>query len=147
MHCSQRRFPSVRPFSLSMLLLAAAVAGCDDESDDSGGAQSQAATDGSQAGNGGAAGGGGAGAGAPPSAVEGSPCGGPGGGICGDGLFCDHSGTPSCDEVGLCRARPQGCVDLADPEPACGCDGQLYSSRCDANVRGIALSPGGVGCD
>jgi hypothetical protein len=147
--------PLVRARSLAVLLiagLAASLVACDDGSGDDAGSQNQAAIAGAEggsagsSGSGGSAGSGGA-AGGVVRADEGEPCGGPAGTLCGDTTFCDHGGTASCDEVGVCRARPDGCTLIADPEPSCGCDGQVYSARCVANLRGVGLSPGGVGCD
>ncbi|MEW6144497.1 MAG: Kazal-type serine protease inhibitor [Thermodesulfobacteriota bacterium] len=69
---------------------------------------------------------------------EGSPCGGPEGTVCPDGLWCDL-GTGDCGEENMAGV----CVDLQKLcdgkfELVCGCDGRVYGNDCmriDAGVR------------
>lgn len=74
---------------------------------------------------------------------------------CQAGAFCDFSPTsewPECTELGTCVALPEACE--GEPQPVCGCDGNLYESRCDAARAGVGTQgatdceppPGWFGC-
>jgi hypothetical protein len=72
---------------------------------------------------------------------EGASCGGFVGDICADGFFCDYPEGDSCGAVdgpGTCRAVPTVCVPVIDE--VCGCDGERYSSPCDAQRAGTDVS-------
>lgn len=138
----------------SLLAPTNLVAGCSDEgttapprpsSLSSGGGEGGAGGSGGQPAAAGQGGTGGA------SGSTGNPCGGPSGLTCGEGAYCSHEGGEACDAVGQCRERPPGCLTLCDPgvtaPTLCGCDGGLYCAKCDANFKGVSLSPDPGRCE
>jgi hypothetical protein len=56
---------------------------------------------------------------------------------CKDGFFCAKA-DGDCDGAGVCQERPVGCDQ--DFNPVCGCDGQTYANRCEANAAGVNVS-------
>jgi len=83
-----------------------------------------------------------------PPAVDvtvGSFCGGKAGIACAPDQFCDDA-SGACggaDTGGTCAPRPGFCPGKA--APACGCDGEVYKSACDAFVNGIDVANAGCG--
>jgi hypothetical protein len=72
---------------------------------------------------------------------EGGRCGGLTAATCADGLFCDYPDGFNCgitDGSGTCQPRPTVCVPVIDE--VCGCDGEPYSSPCDAQRAGTDVS-------
>lgn len=62
---------------------------------------------------------------------------------CGEDEFCDHG--PACDTGradGECVPKPTSCLD--DEVEACGCDGETYSSACEANAAGVSVATEGT---
>ena len=75
-------------------------------------------------------------------------CGGFAGLACPGGQFCDYDADAMCgaaDQMGVCRPMPDACA--AQYDPVCGCDGQTYSSACDANAVGVAVFASGACAD
>jgi hypothetical protein len=74
-------------------------------------------------------------AGDPPAPVPGC-----GGVECGGGEYCNWT-DGSCGEQGgaggVCAALAGPCTGKY--EPVCGCDGETYSTKCDAKVNGISI--------
>jgi hypothetical protein len=60
---------------------------------------------------------------------------------CGDKLFCDHTGSTSCGDEGICVVRPEVCTEECGVPGVCGCDGQMHCTTCQANSAGISLAP------
>lgn len=60
-------------------------------------------------------------------------------------LVCKDRGTPHEDAPGACAPRDENCIDAGAGGPVCGCDGNTYPSRCDANTAGIDVQNEG-GC-
>jgi hypothetical protein len=101
---------------------------------------------GGTAGGGGAAGRGGAGgaAGTGGTAGQNGNCGTMN---CSSTQYCDWPSNRCGSTLvggGACMARPQGCT--AQVDPVCGCDGQVYSNSCLANVAGQDIDESGAGC-
>ena len=75
----------------------------------------------------------------------GAVCGGFAGTPCGENEWCDYS-PDFCggdDATGTCTERPTDCPELY--QPTCACDGNVYSSACDAEAAGFDVSVYG-GC-
>jgi hypothetical protein len=64
---------------------------------------------------------------------EGGRCGGLTAATCADGLYCGIT-----DGSGTCQPEPAVCVPVIDE--VCGCDGERYSSPCDAQRAGTDVS-------
>lgn len=59
---------------------------------------------------------------------------------CVDGAYCHDT---RCDTArGTCEAIPDSCS--ADPDPRCGCDGEVHENACAAAMAGVPI--GGGGC-
>lgn len=74
---------------------------------------------------------------------EGALCGGLAGAQCGDDFYCDWPDGSPCgiaDGAGTCKPRPTVCVPVIDE--VCGCDGERYSSPCDAQRAGVDVAQG-----
>ena len=108
-----------------------------------------------EAGVGGAPGGGPGVGGAPGGGpgVGGGPGGGPGVGggptdagpppcfdstACSSTHYCDFE-DDSCGGAGICTPKPSGCDAVVDP--VCGCDGNIYTSACNAMQLGMDVAP------
>ena len=75
------------------------------------------------------------------------PCGGFAGLTCGDGEYCHYEKNDHCgfaDAMGVCKDTPEICPEIYSP--VCGCDGNDYSSPCDANGAGTSVQKSGD-CD
>jgi len=64
-------------------------------------------------------------------------CGGPQDIPCQPDEYCDLPGE-SCEGLGVCAPRPDGCDD--DCPGVCGCDGQFYCNACGAFSAGVDVS-------
>lgn len=63
---------------------------------------------------------------------------------CGAGEWCDFEESVACGRAGgrgLCREVPSACPPVI--APVCGCDGETYSSSCDANLAGTDVAYAG----
>ena len=71
----------------------------------------------------------------------GAPCGGLGvDPTCGEGEFCEYPVTAQCgiaDVGGHCSPLPDACPEIY--APVCACDGNTYSSACNANGAGLSV--------
>ncbi len=70
-------------------------------------------------------------------------CGGIAGIQCGADEYCDYA-DDSCganDGDGVCTPVPTDCPTI--DEPACGCDGTVYSNECSANAAGVDVATDG----
>lgn len=156
-HCSPRIGSVPLPAALTLALLLALSTACEGEASsgqgptDGGGGAGET---GSPAGGGGAAGeagspmDGGAGGAEPGAAPLGSPCGAPIGKACAEGTFCSFETGESCGGIGVCRERPTVCTLACDGIDVryCGCDGNLYCSRCDLAAKGLSVSKDPSSC-
>jgi hypothetical protein len=73
-------------------------------------------------------------------------CGGEAGIVCAPGAFCKYPPQSACgygDSTGICSPAPTTCSPGGPP--VCGCDGQPYSSECEANSLGIDIT-GDLAC-
>jgi hypothetical protein len=76
-------------------------------------------------------------------AAGGCVCGGPDGGVCPAGSFCDYSGTGSClqaDAVGTCLPIPNSDDCPVALSPVCGCDDNTYGNACLAGASGVSVA-------
>jgi hypothetical protein len=75
----------------------------------------------------------------------GAACGSRGLSPCADGFYCDFSRNDcgATDRPGQCATRPDACAEIY--QPACGCDGMVYSNACEAAAAGQDVNDGG-GC-
>ena len=67
-------------------------------------------------------------------------CGTRGAAACTGGLTCIFPAGNDCgrtDLGGSCQQLPQVCPAVVDP--ACGCDGQTYGNKCEANAAGVSV--------
>lgn len=66
----------------------------------------------------------------------GKACGGKGGSQCDVGEYCDYPDDTcgTADQIGECKAPPT-CGNSCSA--VCGCDGQTYFDRCNANLNGV----------
>lgn len=58
---------------------------------------------------------------------------------CQDDAFCDYAPTDYCgaaDAMGTCQFKPEACATIYSP--VCGCDGEIYSNACTANMNGVS---------
>ena len=70
-------------------------------------------------------------------------CGGFAGFICDAGSYCSYPLAANCgfgDATGLCKPKPLLCAPTQGP-PVCGCDGDFYSSACEAALAGVSVAP------
>ena len=75
---------------------------------------------------------------ATPGICPGGPCAGCGNPLC--ELECSQGQVCSDANNGACVQQPECCEDDGNGLPACGCDGRLYATACDAIREGV--SPG-----
>ena len=69
----------------------------------------------------------------------GQACGSLGLDACPDGEFCSFPPDANCgraDAPGVCRPKPEGCIDIY--QPVCGCDGNTYGNSCEAESNGVS---------
>lgn len=81
----------------------------------------------------------------PPNSQIGDLCGTRGAGPCTGGLTCIFPVANNCgrtDLGGSCQELPQVCPAVA--APACGCDGQTYGNKCEANAAGASVDYAGA---
>ncbi|MBL8743516.1 MAG: hypothetical protein JNK04_20540, partial [Myxococcales bacterium] len=67
-------------------------------------------------------------------------CGGLTGLGCGPDEFCEYPVSAQCgvsDQSGTCSPLPTACPEIY--APVCACDGNTYSSACDANSAGLSV--------
>ena len=62
---------------------------------------------------------------------------------CGEGFFCSKNGF-NCKGAGECEPQPEVCTQIFDP--VCGCDGEIYSNACFANMAGTNVANEGDEC-
>lgn len=77
---------------------------------------------------------------AAPISQVGDLCGTRGAGPCTGGLTCIFPVGNDCgrtDMGGSCQELPQVCPAVVDP--SCGCDGQTYGNKCEANAAGMSV--------
>jgi hypothetical protein len=55
---------------------------------------------------------------------------------CDRSQFCEKK-DGQCSGAGQCETRPQVCTRIF--KPVCGCDGQTYANRCQANTAGVSV--------
>jgi hypothetical protein len=55
---------------------------------------------------------------------------------CSENEYCEKP-LGSCDGTGICKAKPQACIELYDP--ICGCDGKTYGNGCIAASEGVSI--------
>jgi hypothetical protein len=70
-------------------------------------------------------------------------CGGPDGGTCPPGSFCNYAGTGTClnaDAVGTCLPIPDPSACPAAISPICGCDNNTYDNGCLAGAAGVSVA-------
>jgi len=59
---------------------------------------------------------------------------------CAEGEFCNFAPDKACgatDRGGVCAKKPEACAGIY--APVCGCDGETYSSDCEANAAGVSV--------
>lgn len=54
---------------------------------------------------------------------------------CPDGSYCSKT---TCDGMGVCEPKPQGCPDVW--APVCGCSGKTFGNACEAAAAGEAVA-------
>lgn len=104
-----------------------------------GGSASDGSGSGGSAGSGGGSAGSGGGS-AGSGGQSGRSCGGILGANCENDEFCDFPDNRcgAADGSGTCTPRPKNCLE--NYEPACACDGTVYSNACAANSQGEDIS-------